>query len=178
MQTRAVFRKLWRNVAMMSLVPASTLYLYSANAAPTKQSRQDSVVKIAPRYTQGSTVKRYVDTVANGTDYLRLSMSDLRTAYDNFESGTIDKAEFLARATYAEKGLLLYANSIRNIYQLPASCQQTHQAIARLASRMVEANQQVLYHLENQNTIRNSTTMMENIQILKRIVELVEKTGK
>lgn len=168
MRSHQVISKIWRSLAFFSFVPVSSFYLY-ASAQTLKQSRPNAVSPVTLGSTHLRTAKQYVDTVENGLDYLRISMRDIRDAYERFESKDLGKAEFHEQVICAEKGLLLYANSLCNVRDMPVSCQSSHYSIARLAEKMIAQNQMVLDQLEQQNSVRPPKVMLENIRIVREI---------
>lgn len=165
MHFREVLTKLWRRGAFLSLAPISSLYLY-ATAQPIKDGATEPVASApARRFASVRTAKQYVDAIENGLDYLRISMRDIRDAYD----GDVSAEERRERAIYAERGLLLYANSIRNASDAPASCWKAQNAITRLSAEMVAQNERVLESLERGDLVRNPSVMMENIRLVREI---------
>ncbi len=177
MRSNTFLSKTLRYFALFSFAPISSLYLY-ASAQTFKPSVSAFVSPIALHSHQLRTAKQYADTVENGLDYLRISMRDIRDAYDKLASGEIDRSEFQETAICAERGLLLYANSIRDIQRTPASCESVQRGIARLAEEMVVQNQKVLARLEQSDPLRDTVVMMENIRIVREIGALLAPVVK
>jgi hypothetical protein len=110
-----------------------------------------------------------VDVIENGLDYLRISMRDIRDAYEEAASGTGDGAASRERVICAQRGLLLYANSLRTASNAPASCWKAQNAVTRLSAEMVAQNERVLESLERGESARNSAVLMENIRLVREI---------